>query len=284
MRSASLDDYLKSPVDHWVSGDGWLHFVASEPWLAGTILWGTLAPAGLDSLLRCTTAASAAMPSTHAALVDGQRTQSVDATCFRTASEYVLGRHRQLAGRVTRLAGVRPPGLIGAVAEGFYRVVPAPYIVSVFETRGEALRWLGCEAHAKTVDEIEHAASANVRESTLIGALHRSLEGQLSEPSLEVAAKALSLSVRTLQRRLHEEGTSFAREVTVIRVRVAQRLMLETADSLTRIASLAGFSTPAALSVAFRKHEGMSPSEWRDAPPSHSFADESIDLGRPSEV
>jgi transcriptional regulator GlxA family with amidase domain len=84
-----------------------------------------------------------------------------------------------------------------------------------------------------------------------------------SPPGVEACARALRVSVRTLQRRLQAAETSFEREVAVFRVRHAQRLMRETDASLSRIASDVGFTSLARLSVVFRRVEGTTPSQWR---------------------
>lgn len=264
VKHAALDDYLRSPVGQWTSGEGWLHMCAPEPWLAAVVFWGTLTARSLSEVLRCATAAGQAIPEPHAALVDGRRVLSVDAACFAPASEYVLEHRSRLRTSVAALGGVRPQGLFGAVAEGFFRVVPAPYPVMMFGERGETLRWLGCEGHAPHLERIEQMTSAEGSLETL-EPVHRAIEVDLVSPSAPAVARALGVSVRTLQRRLHDAGTTFQREVTSVRIRAAQRAMRESPHTLARIANDVGFTSAATFSVAFRKLVGRSPREWRDA-------------------
>jgi AraC-like DNA-binding protein len=263
MRRLPFDEYLERPVDHWTAGEGWLHFCTSQPPIAGAVTWGAATAATTEGLLACSTASRAVMPP-HGALLDGRRTHAIEATSFKLASEYVV-RHQRAASRaVTRFAAVRPTGIAGASAEGFFRVVPAPYPVSVFDERGEALAWLGAERLASMIDELEQHAAASAEGATLLPELHRAIEERLADGALAHSAKRLGVSTRSLQRRLRAEGTTFQRELSLVRVRVAQRLMLETDVPLSRIAMDAGFPSPSTLSISFRKHTGMSPSEWRE--------------------
>lgn len=94
-------------------------------------------------------------------------------------------------------------------------------------------------------------------------ALSRLLDQAELPPEIGALARALALSVRTLQRRLRAEGTSFEREVWNSRVRRAQRLMLETDFPLSRVAQDAGFTSLSRLSVVFRRIIGTTPSAWR---------------------
>lgn len=263
MQQTSLGEYLKAPLGKWVSGDGWLHFFATEPYLVGALMWGHLDEAVIDVLLRCATAVN--VPATpHTCIVDGGRALSYDPAIFAMVSNYLVHNVKRL-GSVTKLVGIRPPGGGGALAEGFFRVVPAPYPVQVFSERSEGLDWLGCLQHASAIEEIEHLAAAVSATSRILGELHRVIEKRITDPDLARTAKELGLSVRSMQRHLRTEGTSFQQEVSLVRVRVAQRLILDKDLSLAEVATSSGFSSAAKLSAAFRKLAGMTPTEWRDA-------------------
>src|SRR5688572_19508591 len=41
VQRASFEDYLADPVARWTTGPGFIHFCLRDPWIAGTILWGT---------------------------------------------------------------------------------------------------------------------------------------------------------------------------------------------------------------------------------------------------
>jgi AraC-like DNA-binding protein len=227
------------------------------------ITWGVFGAEPSKLLLRCATATLTTLPP-HAGLLDARRVRSIDASAYRLASEFVALHGAMLTKNVTRLAAVRPPGLAGAAAEGFFRMVPAPYPVDTFAERGEALHWLGAEHHAAAIDAVETLAQGRGRDVTLMVDLHRAIEERIVGSTVRDTAKRLGMSVRSLQRRLRLEGTSFQRELSIARVHVAQRLMRETDAPISRVATDAGFGSPAAFSIAFRRQLGVSPTEWRE--------------------
>jgi AraC-like DNA-binding protein len=169
---------------------------------------------------------------------------------------------KTLKKKVTRLAAVRPPGLAGASTEGFFRVVHAPYPVEIFEERRDALRAVGAGERVAFVDEIVATAQETDR-TAFVAELRRVIDDDLVESTVATVAKRLGVSVRSLQRRLRDSGTCFQRELSLVRVDASRRLMRETDAPISRIATDVGFASPAVLSIVFRRHEGLSPSAWR---------------------
>lgn len=263
-RVTDLDTYLRDPRGRWYSGETWLHFCLTEPELAGVVIWDKVSLPMAEPILACATAALERLPPEHAVIIDGRRVRSIDTVCYAMCSDWVIRNRKLLGERVTTLAGLRPLGFVGAIAEGFWRMVPNPYPVQLFSERGEGLRWLGCEEHAATIEEIDRLASDATRSTSILGDLHRVIEQHPHDGTLDSSARALATSVRSLQRRLRSEGTTFQRELSAVRVRLAQRMMLESEATLSRIASDTGFASAATFSVVFRKHTGKSPSEWRE--------------------
>ncbi|MDH4556469.1 AraC family transcriptional regulator [Pseudomonas sp. BN417] len=96
-----------------------------------------------------------------------------------------------------------------------------------------------------------------------------SLAAQLAAegPDLERLAEALSLSPRTLQRRLREAGLSFSQLVDETRQQLVLHYLRDPALELADIAFLVGFSEPGSLARAFRRWTGQSLGEYRR--PSH---------------
>ena len=76
-------------------------------------------------------------------------------------------------------------------------------------------------------------------------------------------AAQLGVSRRTLTRALADEGTRFLALLDAEREDVARRHLAARARSLTDIADLLGFSSPAAFSTWFRHRFGQSPRDWR---------------------
>ncbi len=84
-------------------------------------------------------------------------------------------------------------------------------------------------------------------------------------PLLSDVAGRLAMSGRTLQRRLADQGTSFQALVDESRRRLAHRLLLETDYSLIEVAFMTGFSEQSALTRAFKRWMGQTPSAFRGA-------------------
>lgn len=76
-------------------------------------------------------------------------------------------------------------------------------------------------------------------------------------------AHALSLSPRTLSRRLQQEGTTLPQLRAEASIEHAEVLLLETNKSILQIANASGFEDAAAFTRAFRRTTGRTPSQLR---------------------
>jgi AraC-like DNA-binding protein len=81
--------------------------------------------------------------------------------------------------------------------------------------------------------------------------------------SLDLAAKSLGTSPRTLQRRLCDRGTCFWTIVEESRFEIAAALLRGTRLSVQEIGTRLGYGTPSAFSRAFVKWAGMPPRAFR---------------------
>jgi AraC-like DNA-binding protein len=84
-------------------------------------------------------------------------------------------------------------------------------------------------------------------------------------PSVEKVARELSLSTRTLQRRLGELGSNYQQLLDQVRHQTALRLLRAKQLDLHEIAFLLGFEELNSFTRAFRGWEGTTPHGWRDA-------------------
>jgi AraC-like DNA-binding protein len=259
---ASPRAFLATPFGRYVVGRTWLHFSAHERF-AGCVLWGELSRADVSSLAEVVPATHTGAAASHAALLDARRVESVDPEAFPIMTAYVEKHRQSLAATVQRFAIVRPEGFAGAIAGGFFKVVPAPYPVEVFDDAVRALAWLGCERDTPLLGELDELQRVAHEATALLGDLRAVLAGNVRGATIDDAARELNVSVRTLQRRLAKERTSFQNELLSARVQAAQRRMLESDASLAQIATDVGFASAAHLSVQFRKRVGAAPSEWR---------------------
>jgi AraC-like DNA-binding protein len=82
--------------------------------------------------------------------------------------------------------------------------------------------------------------------------------------SIEKVAREMSVSVRTLQKRLEAEGVVFSDLLRDIRQRLAKKYLREN-YSVEQITYLLGFSEPSVFRKSFKKWLGVTPKEYRDS-------------------
>lgn len=83
------------------------------------------------------------------------------------------------------------------------------------------------------------------------------------DASLEAIAQHLSISPRTLQRKLKEEHSSHQDLLDEMRRNLSARYLREPEMAICEVAYLLGFSEPSAFHRAFRRWTGMTPREYR---------------------
>ncbi|MCA9613165.1 MAG: helix-turn-helix domain-containing protein [Sandaracinus sp.] len=163
--------------------------------------------------------------------------------------------HPRYASTIAREAVVRPDGLVGVFAEGFFRAVDVPFPTTVVTAEADALAFLGEPAGALAFEgwEIERASDVVWRVREAVVALGASAR-------LDDVARALGTSGRSLQRGLAVEGTSFrsvrrdALADEIDRLRASQRWTLK------EIAARLGFRSLGRLSELYREARGRAPS------------------------
>lgn len=85
------------------------------------------------------------------------------------------------------------------------------------------------------------------------------------EPSKADTARLLSMTERTLLRRLHDENTTFQEVLDRLREELAFDYLRRDDLTIERIAALLAFSSSSAFSRAFIRWTKQRPSDWRDS-------------------
>ena len=194
----------------------------------------------------------------HASLVDLSGLAGVDPAAFAVLIDYLNSTRAAMGRALTRQAVVRPPGLAGAIIDGFRTVVDFTYPARVCSGRDRALAWLGRTDAAETVEAWTRGWGPDEAVVALRGWLRVS-----TAVTLPVAARRLGVSERSLQRRLRAAGTSFVEEVAAARLAAAKRLLIETDRKLGAIAHAVGCATQPTFSTMFRRLTGETPSAFR---------------------
>jgi AraC-like DNA-binding protein len=257
MRPADVDEYRRDPVGSFVTFGRAVVFCA-RPTLWGFSLWGRPTEADIRRIVPLLELELSAVP--HASLVDVRRLEAGDPRAFAVLTRYLRANFDTFRTCVTRLALVRPPGLLGATVAGFYQVAGAPYPVRVFDDLASAGSWLRAPEATAVLDAAIESASGM---PPVLLQLRRWLDGHLADASLARAARAVSRAPRSLQRDLRDGGTSFQAELDAARIRLAKRLLVESDSSLTEIAYDVGCASPQHFSTLFRRVVGAPPSAWR---------------------
>ncbi len=85
----------------------------------------------------------------------------------------------------------------------------------------------------------------------------------LGEPSQEAIAKALNMSLRTLQRKLSRENTTYIEILDTTRRALALSYVGQSNTRFSEITFLLGFCDSSSFSRAFKRWTGLSPSQHR---------------------
>lgn len=119
-------------------------------------------------------------------------------------------------------------------------------------------------AESMGTGELENELSADQPRQKLAQWLSRHAESELLEHSIEDMAQMAGCSVRHFSRLFHEEtGQSFREKQTELRLRRAQDLLRDPAAKVTQVAMESGYRHIGLFNSLFKKHFGMTPSEWR---------------------
>ncbi|MDH5693620.1 MAG: AraC family transcriptional regulator [Gammaproteobacteria bacterium] len=107
---------------------------------------------------------------------------------------------------------------------------------------------------------LPHDESLGLREKLRAQLQKQFLHGQ---SGIEVTAKNMGMSTRTLQRKLAELDTSFGEELDRVRRDLALRYLKQDNLRIVEIAFLLGFDDVKSVNLAFRRWFGSSPTEYR---------------------
>ncbi|MFB7721849.1 AraC family transcriptional regulator ligand-binding domain-containing protein [Nocardia sp. NPDC056100] len=207
-------------------------------------------------------------------LTIGYRTTAGDPAVVAVVNEYVLAyylrRAREATGRPIRPSRVT----FGHAAPADHSELAAAFGTEniEFDAPADSMTFTAADATAPllrpdpTLNQLlrSHAdlvlASARPIADPLDAfraALAESLDR--GEVSLDVVARRLLLSRRTLQRQLAEHGTTWRQEVDLARYEQAKSLLAEGQLTTTAIANKLGFADDRALRKAFHRWTGASP-------------------------
>ena len=223
-------------------------------------------------------------------------------TCPEEIDVEVIGNEAQVGLRWLHASGIAPPMLIDATLAWMCRIAslgsasairPIRIEVTRAESRSKSLsEYFGCPVkfnsardvlvfpkgalempftshHPEMLELIKPGLEAALQARAAAESLAQQVRNLLAKsmggkrPSVDLVAKELRVSVRTLQRRLEDEGTSYQRLLDEVRRRTARHLLSVTDLDTGEIAFVLGFEELNSFTRAFQSWEGTSPGRWR---------------------
>lgn len=105
----------------------------------------------------------------------------------------------------------------------------------------------------------------DLREDDIVSRVKAAMEGALpsGKPTEESIAREVSMSTRSLQRRLAEQGTNMTKLLAAVRKELALQYIANPRLAITEIAFMLGFSDLSSFSRAFKRWTGESPAVGR---------------------
>ncbi len=210
---------------------------------------------GDRAYLRVVRESEAPAPASHElcfALVAHYARQLVTAPVRITAVELV---HRAPADVAPYRAWFDAPVVFGAAETRL--VLPAAALAHALVSSDPALLAILTRAADELARKTESAPSLAAQVARVLRDVMR---GEAA--NVDVVAKRLGMTSRSLQRRLKDEGTSFQAVRDATRQELAKRY-LDARLSIAEISFLLGFSEPSAFFRAFKRWTGQTPLEAR---------------------
>lgn len=143
-------------------------------------------------------------------------------------------------------------------------IEPGYYIKKILSCRS------GDELEQICTEEIRHiACEINARKKSNIGKIVEQTNMLINERfrqdlNLDDISKELHISPQYLSRLYkNETGENFIERLTAVRIENAKKLMKEGKYSIKEICYMSGYSDPNYFSKLFKKHEGISPTDYQ---------------------
>jgi AraC-like DNA-binding protein len=259
-QAASLESFTSAPSGQWTAvacGVIWCH----SPTLVGAVVWGRPGARETQQILEVFEHYECMAPRFDV-LLDASRIGEIDAGAFDVLLEWSRTHREMLLERVRRRVSVVPSGLGGFALAGISVAVGGLDAVQLTSTARAGFEIL-CPGEAEAIDgEIETIAAGLGGTPGFLLELRAQFHAHTRGLTLEQMARSLSLSTRSLQRRLAEAGTSFRSELHDARFRAAREILSSSDEKLDAIAQRLGI-TESALAELIRARTQLTVAEFR---------------------
>lgn len=228
----------------------------------GTMIWGRPQEADVEAMIPFFEVGLSPRFAGHRSFVDGRGIEGIDLLAFEKLFAYLRRRHAVWGPNVGRQAVLHASGFVGVVVSGVLNVVSPSYPFASFDSARacEAFAWSGLPALCEPLESLREQVSSG---PDIVRRMRALLDerGPLSTGEL---AKALSLSTRTLQRRLEAAGTSLRLERQRHIGSRVETLLTNTDLDLEAIAAQVGLASSSHLVRHFQSTHGITPGAFRE--------------------
>jgi AraC-like DNA-binding protein len=261
-RSISVRAFLRDPVGRWVVAAPTMVVFCPARDLCGCTAWGR--PSREDTARLLEVFGAFRHPSVAARfdlVLDGRAIEGVDPDALQALIAWLDACKSELAARVRVQYGVIADTLAGVTLAGILPVLGDTHAFRVVRDPRDAFRDLSPTGEA-VADEVDAAVAVARGAPRELRELRDLLHARAGGATIQSAARALGVSVRTLQRLLREKGTTFRDEVRDARFDAARELLVHGDDKVAAIARRVGLSENA-LARLVRDRTGATPAELR---------------------
>jgi len=257
-----METFVADPLDKWIVAGQSVVWCVS-PSFGGSTTWGRPDVAATQAVVHAFGGlfSSRLQPQVDV-ILDARRVESVAPDSLATLVKWTFENRELIAKKVRLQIGVIPRGIAGITLAGILPTLGKTHPFRVEHESLDAFRVLGGPKAADLCAEIESIVEDVSGVPSELGALRNLIRDRHASLTVEDAARALSVSTRSLQRLLKTHSTSFVEELRSARLAEASELLRSSDDKISVIPSRVGI-TEGALTQLFRDKLNCTPAEYR---------------------
>jgi AraC-like DNA-binding protein len=257
-----METFVADPIDKWIVAGQSVVWCVS-PSFGGSTTWGRPDVAATQAVVHAFGGlwSSRLQPQVDV-ILDARRVEGVAPDSLATLVKWTFENRELIAKKVRLQIGVIPRGIAGITLAGILPTLGKTHPFRVEHESLDAFRVLAGPKAGDLCAEIETIVEDVSGVPSELGALRNLIRDRHASLTVEDAARALSVSTRSLQRLLKTHSTSFVEELRSARLAEASELLRSSDDKISVIASRVGI-TEGALTQLFRDKLNCTPAEYR---------------------
>lgn len=261
LRVPELTAFFEEPARRYVVRRSFAYWQA-ERRVFGIILWGRPDEVDVDEICAAHEVGANPLFRGHTSLVDLRALEAVDLLAFGRLLAYLQKRRDAWSPMVSRQAVLHRGGFAHATVAGMFQFLRPGHPVVFFDDLHAAYDAVGA---SDVGAEVEVLRQSLLGTPDIVRRVRTALEDLPADAGVAEVARALGMSVRSLQRHLGAAGCSLRAERHGHIVRASERLLEDTELDLDAIAARVGVSSASHLIMLFHQQRGTTPGAIREA-------------------